>query len=188
MDPKTSNTRLMNNVEKRKYACPLCGGMDVKTTIINHEFPYGSEEAAVSISALLPLRNCTACNFEYFDGEAEQIKHGAVCDHLGMLRPENIEKIRASYDMSRAEFAWATGLGEATIRRWENGTIIQNLANDRYIRLLMHPWIMQRVKHYASGVDTLPPKQDENVVAFRRLIVTPAMLKQKEGFSLRMAS
>ena len=188
MDPKASNIKLMNKNDERKHACPLCGGKNVRTTIIDHEFSYGSEEARVNISALLPLRNCASCDFEYFDGEAEQIKHGSICNYLGMLRPENIEKIRKSYDMSRAEFAWATGLGEATIGRWENGTVIQNLANDRYIRLLIHPWIMQHVKHYASGLDASPSKTEENVVAFRKLVVTPGVLKQKEGFSLRIAS
>ena len=38
--------------------------------------------------------------------------------------------------MSRADFSRLTGLGEATLNRWENGILIQNAANDRYLRLL----------------------------------------------------
>lgn len=38
--------------------------------------------------------------------------------------------------MTRAQFSEITGLGEATLARWEAGAVIQNRANDRYLRLL----------------------------------------------------
>ena len=48
--------------------------------------------------------------------------------------------------MSRAAFAQVSGLGEASLNRWENGLAIQNHANDRYLRLLAHPEIMSRLR------------------------------------------
>lgn len=33
----------------------------------------------------VPVRRCEACDFEYLDDEAEQLKHGAICRHLGVL-------------------------------------------------------------------------------------------------------
>ena len=47
--------------------------------------------------------------------------------------------------MTRAEFAQATGLGEASLSRWGNGVVVQNLANDRYLRLLAIPEVMRRL-------------------------------------------
>ena len=44
--------------------------------------------------------------------------------------------------MTRAAFTRVTGLGEATLNRWENGIMIQTLANDRYLRLLANPATM----------------------------------------------
>lgn len=41
--------------------------------------------------------------------------------------------------MTRAAFAELAGLDEATIDRWENGAVVQNQADDRYLRLLAIP-------------------------------------------------
>ena len=38
--------------------------------------------------------------------------------------------------MTQAEFAEVTGLGTATLVRWENGSMNHTRAYDRYIRLL----------------------------------------------------
>ena len=53
--------------------------------------------------------------------------------------------------MSRAAFAKVTGLGEATLNRWENGLLIQNRANDRYLRLLASPGNVQALKRMELG-------------------------------------
>ena len=48
--------------------------------------------------------------------------------------------------MTRARFAQVTGLGEASLNRWENGLTIQTHANDRYLRLLARPEIMRQLQ------------------------------------------
>jgi DNA-binding transcriptional regulator YiaG len=88
------------------------------------------------LTARVPLRTCTKCGFEYFDEEAEDARHAAVCRHLGVQTPAEIEALRKKYGLSRVEFADLTQLGEATIARWERGALIQNAANDRYLYLL----------------------------------------------------
>lgn len=62
--------------------------------------------------------------------------HGAVCRHLGLLTPSEIKDIRTRRDMSQAAFAELTGLGEATIARWERGDVTQNRGNDRFLRMV----------------------------------------------------
>ncbi len=116
-----------------------------------HTFTYGFGSAAVELTVNLPVRTCGSCGFESLDHEAETLKHEAICTHLGVLSPKDIRGIRRMHGMSRAAFAQVTGLGEATLNRWENGIMIQTLANDRYLRLLASPATMQRLKSFGSA-------------------------------------
>ena len=47
--------------------------------------------------------------------------------------------------MTRDGVAQVTGIGEATLNRWGNGVEVQNLANDRYLRLLAIPDVMSKL-------------------------------------------
>ena len=104
-----------------------------------HRFTYGLGAAAVELTANLPIHVCPSCGLEFLDDEAETLKHEAICAHLGLLSPKEIRAIRGMHGMSRAEFSEVTGLGKATLNRWENGILIQSAANDRYLRLLATP-------------------------------------------------
>ena len=55
--------------------------------------------------------------------------------------------------MNRAEFARLSGLGEATLARWENGSVTQSRANDRYLRLLAQPGGIDRL--HSEGANNL---------------------------------
>jgi hypothetical protein len=52
--------------------------------------------------------------------------------------------------MSRAEFAAVTGFGEATVARWESGALLQNVANDRYLRALVDAHVFERIRTLAA--------------------------------------
>ena len=138
-------------VAESGYTCPQCGDDAVTTFRHRHTFSYGSGESAVGLTVDLPVRRCGSCEVEFLDDEAERLKHNAVCEYFGVLAPAEIRRIRESYGMSRAAFAQVTGLGEATLNRWENGIMIQTLANDRYLRLLANPATMQRLKSFGSA-------------------------------------
>jgi putative zinc finger/helix-turn-helix YgiT family protein len=116
--------------------CPNCGSANVRTRWIEDTFVYGVGSNQIQLTARVPLRTCSKCSFEYFDEEAEDARHEAVCRHLGVQTPAEIQALRKKYGLSRAEFARLTGLGEATLARWEDGALIQNVANDRYLSLL----------------------------------------------------
>ena len=70
--------------------------------------------------------------------EKPEKPHEAVCEELGLLTPKEITFIRKNlYHMSSMkEFAKLTGLGSASLQRWESGSSMQNPANDKYLRLL----------------------------------------------------
>jgi DNA-binding transcriptional regulator YiaG len=106
---------------------------------------------AADLTVEIPVRTCASCGFEFLEHEAETLKHEAVCAHLGVLSPKEIRGIQAMHGMSRAEFSRVTGLGEATLNRWEKAILIQNTANDRYLRLVASPENMRRLKRLGSS-------------------------------------
>ena len=125
--------------------CPVCGTDHVTTFVHRDTFDYGTGESAVSLHVDLPVRRCAECDFEFLDHEAEQLRHDTICNHLGVLTSTEIRAIRKQHGMTRSSFAEITGLGEATLNRWENGVVIQNPANDRYLRLLAIPDVFGRL-------------------------------------------
>ena len=58
--------------------------------------------------------------------------------------------------MTQAEFAEVTGLGTATLVRWENGSMNHTRAYDRYIRLLESPEVMRRLRRLLNPVPHRP--------------------------------
>ena len=127
-----------------RIPCPDCDG--AATTVRHrHVFRYGRGDSAVDVEVELPVRVCGDCGFEFLDEEGERLKHEAVCKHLGVLSPQEVRDIRKRHGMTRAAFAAMTGLGEATLGRWETGAGIQSHANDRYLRLLAQSDGMSRL-------------------------------------------
>ena len=118
-----------------KPTCPYCE-QSVTTTLENETLAYGSGESVVGLHVRLPVRHCEACDFHFIDEVGERIQTEAVYRHHGLLTPWEIRATRERRGLSRPAFAEITGLGEATIKRWETGAKTQNRANDRYLRLL----------------------------------------------------
>ena len=83
MNPKQSTTG--PQTAQQELTCPLCGKAGITTSWKPDVFNYGSSESMVKLTVDVPVRQCKACNFEYLDDEAERLKHGAVCRHLGVL-------------------------------------------------------------------------------------------------------
>ena len=135
MDPDPAAVLTGNDGAGGECVCFECDA-PAGTQWREHSFPYGAGASAVELNVTLPVRVCRSCGFEFLDHEAETLQHEAVCAHLGVLTPKEIRGIRRMHGMSRAEFSRVTGLGEETLNRWENAILIQNAANDRYLRLL----------------------------------------------------
>lgn len=167
--------------------CPQCGAESI-TTLWHHDtFNYGSGDTAATLHVDLPVRRCEACDFEFLDHEGELLRHEAVCRHLGVLTPTEVQAIRKRHGMTRAAFAQVTGLGAATLNRWENGAVVQNLANDRYLRLIAVPECMaalQRLTRVADPPQSPPVHRGQ----FRVLNVTEDHRRRQQGFRLRRVS
>ena len=176
------------NAVATALACPQCGESAISTSIQRDKFVYGTGNSAVELTVELPVRHCNDCDIHYLDSEAEDIKHEAVCRHLGVLPPAAIVNIRKKHSLSRAAFAKITGLGEASLGRWEKGINIQNIGNDRYIRLLEDPRVMQQLREVAMSTESRPLQRKSNVIPFPNLEITKEMLQRKANFNLRSAA
>lgn len=118
------------------FTCPDCGGHSTITVLHDDTFEYGSGGSSVTLCARVPVHCCDSCDFEYLGREGRLIKHEAVCRHLGILTPTDIQHIRENHGLNRAEFARVTGLSEEALTQWEHGITIQDRASDHYLRLL----------------------------------------------------
>ena len=113
--------------------CFDCGG-NTRRIWGEHTFTYGLGVDAAELTVTLPIDVCPACGLESLDGEAETLKHEAVCAHLGVLSPKEIRGIRRMHGISRAAFSKMISIDEATLIRWEEGILIQSAANDHRLR------------------------------------------------------
>lgn len=136
-------------------ACLNCGSCYLKTTQEDQEFIYGLSDHEVTLHAIVPVHTCSACGLSYSDEKGEDARHEAVCRHLGVMTPAEVRLVRECHGMSRAEFARVTGLGEASLARWESGALIQNVANDQFLFLLTLPGCLERLMHRERKVSIL---------------------------------
>lgn len=168
--------------------CPNCGKRSLSTVLETENIIYGSGKEATEIPVELPVRTCGECGFQYTDEEAEDIRHDAVCRHLGLMTPGEIVALRKRYNMSRAEFADLTRFGEASLARWETGQLMQNAANNQLLYLLSFESNVERLRKRQSQ-----KTQDEsgaNVVIayevrFSHLTDVIAVQSEARSFSLR---
>ena len=178
MEPQAVGESVTNAT--REVLCFECD-KPTRTQWCEHTFTYGLGDDAADLTVEIPVRTCASCGFEFLEHEAETLKHEAVCAHLGVLSPKEIRGIRAMHRMSRAEFSRVTGLGEATLNRWENAILIQNTANDRYLRLVASPENMRRLKR----LDSSAARSAFSGAGRFHVEPSEALRQNQAGFSLR---
>ena len=187
----TRSTRNPQPVEPQQ-PCAQCGARAVDTVEQRQRFRYGTGESAADLTVDLPVRRCATCGFEFLDGESERIKLEAICEHLGVLSPAGIRRIRESYGMTQAEFAQVTGLGTASLVRWENGSMNHTRAYDRYIRLLESPDVMRRLRRLAEPAARRAPLPVASGGGgggrWQVCEDTDALRRQQRSFALRRAA
>ena len=163
--------------------CFDCGA-PVRTEWHDTTFPYGADQSAIELGVRLPVEVCVSCGAGSLGHEAAQIKHEAVCTHLGVLTPREVRAIREHHHLSRAAFAALTGLGSATLHRWENGLLIQNRANDRYLRLLRSAENILRLRQLVAEPEV---PQHPWHPCFRTITEASAFRTEQVGYRLRAA-
>lgn len=165
--------------------CLNCGSSDVSTTFETQRFPYGPNDA-VTLEATVPVRHCKACDISFTDDEAEDLRHEAVCRHLGVMTPREIREVRQRLGGSLAEVARLTGIGAASLRRWESGALIQNVANDQLLFLLTFADNVQRLheRDRKQPLEIGPAVMGGRVTRFRSINPDAQMRDEAASFKL----
>lgn len=172
--------RLHNILNAGDLTCPGCGRRDFVSGLESGTIPYGSGADATEVPVQLLVHTCRTCGEGILDESAEDAKHNAICEHLGLLTPREIAEIRVNLGLNRRQFAELTGFGEATIARWERGALVQNASSDRYLRLIRR--CPGEAVHLVS-----PPEKKARALAERFRCLAPQLgesVKQARSFEL----
>lgn len=180
--------------------CPACGHAHMNERVETQVFTYGRGDIAVQLSARVPVYTCSDCGFAFTDEAAEEARHEAVCRHLGVMTPTEIQSLRRRHGLSRAELARITRIGTASLNRWENGLLTQSPALDQLLylclfeenlRLLRSRDPSEPISLAVEGSGSVLPVSESGQSRprdprFRDLEVTPSLREQQQCFRLRL--
>jgi putative zinc finger/helix-turn-helix YgiT family protein len=130
--------KTMDNQRKELTTSPMncigCESSEIATSLEQQTFLYGKE--GVELHAEVPVRTCLKCGFQFTDASAEEARDQAIRAHLDVPSAAEVAAIRKKYTLSRIQFGQLSGLGSASLARWESGSLLPNIANARYLYLL----------------------------------------------------
>jgi putative zinc finger/helix-turn-helix YgiT family protein len=170
--------------------CPSCGHQPLVARRIRDEFEYGPDEDRITIVADdVPVLACQnpECGEILYGPEAAAVRHQAICRALGLLSPAEIKALRERLGPGQDDFARLTGIGVATLSRWERGRLLQTRALDRYLHLLAAlPQAARVLESLVPAATTVPafhlPPSDEAAARARaarfRLVRTNGALSE----------
>lgn len=163
------------------FECPTCDSTQGRTDVVQHKFTYGVGDTAVELTCQLPVRVCENCGGQFVDEVGEAVRQEAICRHLNRLTPTQVLKIREDCG-SQVVFGELTGIGEASLSRWETGASMPSKAYDRYLYLLMFPENLHRLQARAALVrpDPAVPRHQ-----FQCIQITESRLLRQRCFALR---
>jgi len=160
--------------------CPDCESEVTAVSYQTQFFEHGTGADAVKLSCEVPVHSCRQCGYEWTDEVGEEIRHETVCRHLHRLTPREILSIREAHQLSQAEFSRITGFGEASLSRWETGAQIQNVSNDRLLRLIqIDPVNLRHLREFADRPG------DAKLPTFKVIVINEILRERARAFRLR---
>ena len=137
--------------DREPFECPNCGSHRLVQRSAEDTFAYGADKQAVELKTTVLIDVCEHCGSAFASESAQVARNDAICQHLGILTPAEIRQLRDDVATTQSELSRITGIGKASLARWEAGDIFQNVANDRLLRLLRYPDNIQRLRALANG-------------------------------------
>jgi transposase-like protein len=159
--------------------CDDCGARAVRKVYVDHRFTYGNGDSAVELTTMVPVWRCSTCDSMYMNHEGEAARHEAVCRFLKVLTPQEIRAIRGS--RPRNAIQAATGIAEASLKRWESGEQIQTLAMDTLLRFLGNPVAASQLPIINADRDRVIAKATPSF----RTALPPEVEERAKHFELR---
>lgn len=115
--------------------CPSCEG---EVTLIREPvtFQFGRRVARVEVERY----RCDTCGEAFYSStQADTAQRAATAElrrQENLLGPEQIKEIRRFLRLTQSQFERLLGVGPKTVVRWERGTVCQNHATDRLLRVI----------------------------------------------------
>lgn len=169
----------------RETTCPSCAGATVESLVLER---VPMDDIGTVFEVEVPIIGCGACGLSFTDERAERLRHEAACRFEGLLTSKEVQEIRLSLDMSRAEFGEAFGIPSASMERWENGRLLQNRSMDTLLRALGHPSTACRLDRRKKGVSS---PSEGNVIRFPTLAISSRLQEAEflaSDFDLRVSA
>ena len=135
---------------KKSVVCFDCGSERTSCRKETDKFEYRDGKKLIKLEADVDVYRCDDCEFEFTDSDAEDARHQAICNYLGVFNPLEVKEVRTQYGLSRSQMADVSKIGDASLARWEAGSTIQNAAYDNYLFLLRYSENMKRVSRRRS--------------------------------------
>lgn len=159
MNSNNKNTKLPNAAlpfptQLPQEDCGICGSDNVEVRPEEISFVYGQGKDSTTLNAVVPVHKCLDCEFEFTGPVADRICHDAVCRHLNVvppMKPDELRQIRKNLGLSKSQLSEITGIGIASIKRWEKGSLVQSPAMDGYLYLLGKPGNLDTLLLRKSG-------------------------------------
>jgi putative zinc finger/helix-turn-helix YgiT family protein len=123
----------------------------------------------------LPVTECTVCHTEQVDPsfgrDPTEIAFDEYRRRHNLLMPAEIKAVREQYDLSQKSFAALLGMSEATVNRYEGGSV-QEATHDNLIRACREPAFMQDL--VARRGDQLSARQRRDLAkALQTSVIQP---------------
>lgn len=142
------------------HICDICGERSAHSHIVNHEFTYGPPASQVTLRAQVPVWQCSACDLEYTDSAGEMAKHEAICRHLDRAAPKEVAAVRAMLGVTQGVLAEKLGVGIASVKRWEAGTVVPNRSATVALRSLRESVLSERPFEPVFQTEISPEAQE----------------------------
>jgi len=158
----------------KAITCPACRENTVSTSIEKDDFVFRSGGVDYPVSAEIPVHVCSSCGESFISEIGETARHAAICRAMQRLTPQEIYELRHErLALSRKSFAALSGIGEASLARWESGELIQSESNDNLLRLLMSDNNVQVLRELRrTGNDELVPAFHPSPINRGPIVVT----------------
>jgi putative zinc finger/helix-turn-helix YgiT family protein len=163
--------------------CPSCGSTDISSSNEEEEFPFRHGQERVMLAALVPVQTCRACGTSFTDYRGEDAREQAIARYLGILRPKELIAIREQLGLSREKFAELTGIGGASIARWESGRSRQNKALDNLVYLSSFADNVSRLRLRHTETPS-PARAGQRGAGMRHLKVDADKTREADSFQL----
>jgi HTH-type transcriptional regulator / antitoxin MqsA len=137
--------------------CFACGG-EMKLIREAASFEVGRRKAVVQVERY----RCAQCAEELYTPAQADAAQIAAADEFrrqdGLLTPGEIKQIRSKYGLTQSELESLLGVGPKTVVRWERGTVFQNQATDKLLRILADVPEVFAYLSKVSGAIAAPPQ------------------------------